>query len=555
MGVTVVFSCISVAVGAEPATPPTIDGATFRVLRAFSGIDGRLRVEHLVQSADGTLFGANMFGGVADGGLVFSIRPDGSSFQVIHDFTNYTQEVWPVGLMLSSDGRLYGSTCRSNATFVLNTDGSDYRILRIVPVGDTSRAFVGPLVENSDGTLLGATEGIGGGGGGGIGRINKDGTGFVETHRLVSTSPYAVYVQPPLVAGPGGRFYGVSGNASQQLGGLFGALGQLFRVQMDGTGFEGLLDFAALGWTPTAPLLIGSDGLLYGLADAGNGGRSIVWRANADGGAFVVLKEFACHEEGIAYGKLLEGVDGRLYGTTSLGVGCTSRYELLVTGIFSLDKDGDRYAREWEEVYRPGSTNSLADLRLALLGRDGALYGSGQVQYGNLVRYQAGTVPTVPKVISVAPPMLAPEGSRIVLATAVRGAGPLSYQWSLDGLPLASATNAWLGIDSVQTGSYGDYSVTITNPFGATQSSFTLEAPEQLVLTLQHTLSHDLQLHIRGSANLEFGIEGSTDLRTWQPVSGGQLVDGQAVVSIPESVLGDHFFFRGRYLRIGVDDD
>jgi len=33
------------------------------------------------------------------------------------------------------------------------------------------------------------------------------------------------------------------------------------------------------------------------------------------------------------------------------------------------------------------------------------------------------------------------------------------------------------------------------------------------------------------------------------------LVDGQAVVSIPESVLGDHFFFRGRYLRIGVDDD
>ncbi|HXJ75197.1 MAG TPA: hypothetical protein VNM37_20245, partial [Candidatus Dormibacteraeota bacterium] len=275
---------------------------------------------------------------------------------------------------------------------------------------------------------------------------------------------------------------------------------------------------------------------------------------NADGGAFVVLKEFACHEEGIAYGKLLEGVDGRLYGTTSLGSGCTADYEFLVTGIFSMDKDGDRYAREWEEVYRTGSTNPLASLRLLLPARDGALYGSGQPQYGNLVRYQPGTVPTLPKVISVATPMLAPEGSRVVLAPAVRGAGPLSYQWSRDGVPIDSATNAWLGI-TVQTGSYGVYAVTVANRFGATQTSFDLEAPERLVLTLERRLPNDMQLHVRGSDNLEFSIELSADLRTWQPATGGQLVDGQAVLPILESALGDHVFFRGRYVPVGLDDD
>ena len=72
----------------------------------------------------------------------------------------------------------------------------------------------------------------------------------------------------------------------------------------------------------------------------------------------------------------------------------------------------------------------------------------------------------------------------------------------------------------MQTGSYGVYAVTVANRFGATQTSFDLEAPERLVLTLERRLPNDMQLHVRGSDNLEFSIELSADLRTWQPGRG-----------------------------------
>src|SRR5262245_25538035 len=98
------FFATLVAAWAAPDIPPTIDGATFRVIRSFSGPDGRARVEHVAQNAEGTLFGVNTFGGAGDGGLVFSIGADGSNFKVLHEFTDYTRELWPLGLMLSSDG-------------------------------------------------------------------------------------------------------------------------------------------------------------------------------------------------------------------------------------------------------------------------------------------------------------------------------------------------------------------------------------------------------------------------------------------------------------------
>ena len=171
------------------------------------------------------------------------------------------------------------------------------------------------------------------------------------------------------------------------------------------------------------------------------------------------------------------------------------------------------------------------------------------------MRFQPGTVPTAPKVISVAAPLLVPENSRVVLAPAVRGAGPLSYQWSRSGISITGATNAWLGVGDVQAASYGAYTVSITNSFGTTQTSFELEAPARLALAMPRGLPHDRQLQVHGSDNLEFTIEYSADLQTWRTLTGGQLVDGRAVVLIPESIIGNHAFFRGRYLPFGVDDD
>jgi hypothetical protein len=49
--------------------------------------------------------------------------------------------------------------------------------------------------------------------------------------------------------------------------------------------------------------------------------------------------------------------------------------------------------------------------------------------------------------------------------------GPFSYQWFLDGAPVASATNSYLIITNVQTSDAGSYTIAISNPVGSVTSA------------------------------------------------------------------------------------
>src|SRR5580765_145082 len=125
------FCCAALAVLAFRADAADLGGASLRVLHSFSGADGRTPVSSLLQDASGRLYGASRFGGPGDAaGVVFSVLADGSDFHVLHTFTNETQ---PTGLVLSTNGRLFGTLATFLATFEMNTDGSSYRVLRSVP--------------------------------------------------------------------------------------------------------------------------------------------------------------------------------------------------------------------------------------------------------------------------------------------------------------------------------------------------------------------------------------------------------------------------------------
>ena len=60
--------------------------------------------------------------------------------------------------------------------------------------------------------------------------------------------------------------------------------------------------------------------------------------------------------------------------------------------------------------------------------------------------------------------VLRPERTFAVAAT---GVGPLGYQWQLDGRPLPGKTNQTLVVSPAQPGDEGDYTVVVTNTFGA----------------------------------------------------------------------------------------
>ncbi len=63
------------------------------------------------------------------------------------------------------------------------------------------------------------------------------------------------------------------------------------------------------------------------------------------------------------------------------------------------------------------------------------------------------------------------SGSALSLSVSAAGSTPLSYQWTMNGMPIQNATNAAFQISSFQSANAGSYSVTVTNAAGAVTSS------------------------------------------------------------------------------------
>jgi hypothetical protein len=62
-------------------------------------------------------------------------------------------------------------------------------------------------------------------------------------------------------------------------------------------------------------------------------------------------------------------------------------------------------------------------------------------------------------------------GSNVTFTVGVTGTAPLTYQWSFNGTNLANGTNASLNLTGVQSNNVGNYSVSITNAYGSTNSA------------------------------------------------------------------------------------
>jgi len=62
-------------------------------------------------------------------------------------------------------------------------------------------------------------------------------------------------------------------------------------------------------------------------------------------------------------------------------------------------------------------------------------------------------------------------GANAVFWVAAQGAPPLGYQWSFNGTPIGGATKSVLTIPSVTVAAAGQYSVSVTNPYGTVASN------------------------------------------------------------------------------------
>jgi len=243
------------------------DGSGYTTLHAMAanGGDGGVQNARLAQDADGVLYGVSTQGGSTGLGTVFSLRPDGSAFTVLHRFAGGLDGGAPIGaLSIGADGRIYGTTAAYGAgfqgtVFTMARDGSDYRVLHA------------------------------------LSRLTGDGD-----------SP-----QSDLTDGGDGWFYGTTA-----FGGIFCDCGTAFRVNTSGA-YETLrsLDGQLSGATPIGAPAFGPNGHLYGTARTNAGGQfagGAIWELDRQG-KLVGVYDFPMPELYAPTGNLVLGPDKRFY--------------------------------------------------------------------------------------------------------------------------------------------------------------------------------------------------------------------------------------------------
>lgn len=347
------------------------DGSNFSVLRQLGLPAGGYPWSPVISGGNGVLYGTTYLGGTAGTGTIFRINEDGSGYSVLQSLPGPTGGI-PVGaLLLASNGALYGTTYGSNILFRINTDGSGFTVLQNFGAGTWSG-----VIEGSDGALYGVTLAA-------VYRIAQDGSGLTTLHTFAGGATDGTTAHSGLLEGADGRLYGLTyGGGSANAGVIFalnkdgtgytilrhflggatdggmsfaemiqdsdgalygstygggpGNFGTLFKINPDGTGYTVLRIFTGAtndGAVPSLAGLLEKDGFLYGATSAGGSfNKGTVYRLHKDGTGFEILVNFGLTpDDAIApYSGLIEGSNGRLFGTTTYGADAGAIFRLRI---------------------------------------------------------------------------------------------------------------------------------------------------------------------------------------------------------------------------------
>lgn len=207
----------------------------------------------------------------------------------------------PCGALVVDGTTLFGAT-HEGTVFKMNTDGTDFTVIRTVEGG-----AIGELLRVGT-KLCGATPSGGRFHFGSLYSMNLDGSDFRVLHEFAG--------------GPGGSYP----NDSMTLGGqtLYGATlsggpdsrGTLFRINVDGTGFQVLHQFSD-GRNPNGNMVL-AGAMLYGATSwGGEFGNGTLFKIDTNGGSYVLLRSLATADGTVPRGGLTRWGD-TLHGTTFL---------------------------------------------------------------------------------------------------------------------------------------------------------------------------------------------------------------------------------------------
>ncbi len=371
---------------------------------------------NLVEASDGTIYGASSNGGCAAcHGMVFKMTTDGK-FEIMHVFDGIDGDGPSGGLTKGSDDMFYGITYSGGkveftymgkkhtkytktGTIFSVTAGStgihpiwSFRNnwLRRVGKGDPKHTEkekfdapasypVSPPVTNRKGLTMGVTTYAWNQGYGTLysledGFTAVDNMGGGKAMKLISLSPGVT----------DNNFYGVSafGPKALKKGSLFGTV-----FMSSGGKLKVLHTFDGADGAAPSNVIQGKDGKLYGTTYSGGMYKrkhGVIYSMNADGTNYKILHHFNKADGAQPIAALVWGTDNRLYGSTryggSAGMGV----------LFRIDPDGENYT----VLYNFKHVNGKAPMGNMIQHSDKNFYGTtnlgGRHYSGGIFRLDAG---------------------------------------------------------------------------------------------------------------------------------------------------------------------
>lgn len=238
------------------------DGSGYKTLHHFTALTGIFTTGSLSQLSDGRIIGATLLGGLYFHGLIYTIKPDGSSFSVIHNFNGTSGRYHPLSGVKEIDGYIYGA---ASGAYKLKIDGSDFQ--KIDAPGDILSTY-------GDSQILALSSLY-------IFKITNDQSTSIFNFNFQKNSYYPSQIIQ--ASSSASTVYGLTA------GGLYDK-GAIFKI--DDSGYKTIYNFNE--YTPTTNLIYTDNhiyGIAYGFDETGHS-KEIIFRLNTDGSAFTVVKTF-----------------------------------------------------------------------------------------------------------------------------------------------------------------------------------------------------------------------------------------------------------------------
>ncbi len=318
-----------------------LDGA-FTTLHSFAGgAEGELPSSGLTPEPGGTFLGV-AYGGANQFGVIYRLEADDEVTPL------YALPGWPGPAYIfdepipAVDGNHYGiaggGPQPGYGTIYRLDSSDDVTVIHEFDIATSSPR--GRLLAGSDGKLYGATGAM-------LFHIDLSGAGFGSFHTF--SGPDGEGPVGGLVEAPDGFVYGTTAAGGSE------GLGTIFRLGLEGQPFETLWSFRLQdGITPGSPVLLASDGDLYGtVLYGGAAGYGVLYRfspeghapslaaigpssGRADGGGSVVLSgSHLSPAPAVAFGGTpaigVTGLDATTIFAMSPPLGAGTLYDVTVT--------------------------------------------------------------------------------------------------------------------------------------------------------------------------------------------------------------------------------